>query len=217
MSANEFRPLINTYDRFLEAFVWRYSTSNPNPVFPEYQAQIDAENNSSDIQYGIDDVETLYIKHFLANMPDVQEGLVKYIKAVCKCCRYGRDDYYYCDGDYSKSAFVRHIKLFIERGASIKPCTAYLMKTFDPQYLEDFSTIIEMKMPLVDAFWDDLDQDYIYSLTDWKTIKPAHWETIVSGLDMEDGYPLTATERENEPAWFYMYMKYVSKKLKTLC
>lgn len=192
----EFIPAIDNYDKFLEALVWSYTTSNPNDSYPNYQKQVD------NICSG--ELNSLYIQYFLNNGLIAQEGLLKYIKAISNCARYGRDD----------DTLIENIKLFIQHGASIENCTEYLMKTYDPpHYLEDFADKILMRMKIVDAFWEQLDHDHINSLTDWKLITPAHWENIVYGYDVDE-YDVTSSERENTSVWFYMYMKYASEKLK---
>jgi hypothetical protein len=184
--------VFKNYDHFLKAFIEYHSTEFYGDVCPEYRKMNDTHGEHNQ----------LYITYFLENGLDPQEGLSKFIDALAECSRYGYD----CDYD-------EEINLFISKGASLKPLTASLMATYDSSELEDFNGRLMMRMKIADSFWDDLDHDYIQSLTDWASIKPKYWEYLVFDYEYDNGKEIEKTDNIPESLWCYSYMKYCTNKL----
>jgi hypothetical protein len=197
----KFSPLLKTFDDFLGAFVEVHCTEFYMEKYPQYHKQN---------EHIYADVDAFYIAHFLNEGIDPQESLAKFLKALSKCSRYGRNE-----------NNAHYVKMFIHKGANIKPLTKYLFKIYDPYKLEDFNGRVQMRMRVVDSFWKDLDHDYINSLTDWSVIKPKYWEYLVYDYDSddrdgdkdEDENKKNAEDKQDEALWFFSYMKYCSQML----
>jgi hypothetical protein len=136
--------------------------------------------------------DELIIKYADAFNNSYQDNLYDYIKCIVENHRYS--------SEYSfPNPVIDHL---ISKGASMSLLTPHLMqsdRSYDDEF-EDETGCIEVRMALLDSYWDKLDHEYIITHTrGWETIVPIYWEDIP-----EDAEPMTK---------WNTYIKYCSKML----
>jgi hypothetical protein len=192
-----FDPSFPTYDAFIDGLCESLCTTDYGQTYPDYARECD--------EFGSFDVDTAYIKHFLAGGLDPQDGLSKMIDCLCDGSRYAKED----------GIIKHHIQPFLDAGAKLFSLTSKILYIPEIKSMNEFEDAIfcngiEVRGDILDRFWQHLDHDYVQSLTDWSAVRPKYWEYIRGAL------PFLKKDEEPEaiPMAFYRYYKYLSDYLR---
>lgn len=171
-----------TYQDYLLGLKESLLTAFYGDTFPEYEKECDEQEN----------IDTIYIQHFIQNGLDVNEGLGMMIDTICSAPRWA-----------TKDTIKKLIQPFINSGANInlfKHQIFFVPYITDINQFEDATDTIYVRSIIINQYNYILGL-YINQIYNWDNVQPLNWEDII------DYYQKNKCDDMDYP--FLQYYKYL--------
>ena len=153
-----------TYDDFLEGLEFSLCTEYYMDTYPEYYKESQCSNENIDL---------VYIKHFLTYGLDPQDGLIKMLNTL------------YNGNRYAKDVIFEYVNEFIKHGAKIYDLTESIFyvqidlnEIHTKDDFEDYldTNSITTRALVMKHFYEYLNKKYINSVVNWSELTGKKWE-----------------------------------------